>query len=224
MTYPLNRGIFLMKRDLKTGSSLKIADLRSEYKYNNQLALHRLAVACAIMFSWLLIWALVFKLGSEILLVRNYSNLKGMTFEERIMWDLIPFNYRGTDYWKMRQVIDTVLNCFVFVPLAISLCYAFEKKNIFRDLAICFGFSIFIEAAQLFTTLGNPSTEDLITNVAGCFIGHFIYCLILKRLSLRKSVIVFNTACIVISLAVVFSLVTTGMAAELILKIITKTL
>lgn len=197
---------------------------RERWLSHNKLTVKRLAVACAIMFSWLLIWALVFKLGSEILLARNYSNLKDMTFMERIMWDLIPFNYRGTDYWKTRQFIDTILNCFIFAPLGISFCYIFEKKNVFRDALICLGFSLFIESMQLITVLGNPSTEDLLTNVTGCFIGHLIYVLILRRLSLRNSTIFLMVATVVLSLAVVFSFVTTVIASEVIFKIITRTL
>lgn len=191
---------------------------------NNKNKIRRLAIACAIMFSWLLIWALVFKLGSETLLIRNYTNLKDMTFKERILWDLIPFNYRGDEYWKSRQILDTVLNCFVFAPLAIFLCYIFEKKNVFRDAAICFGFAVIVETTQLFTVLGNPATEDLITNTLGCFIGYTIYCLILKRISLRKSAILLTLVCVMISVATAFSLVTTAMSADVIFKIITRAL
>lgn len=205
-------------------SPLNLSLVRAELLVKNENRIRRLAIACAIMLSWLLIWALVFKLGSETLLVRNYTNLKDMTFKERILWDLIPFNYRGDEYWKSRQILDTVLNCFVFAPLAIFLCYVFEKKNLFRDVAICFGFAVLVEATQLFTILGNPATEDLITNTLGCFIGYAIYCLILKRISLRKSAILLTLVCVMISVATVFSLVTTAMSADVIFKIITRTL
>lgn len=205
-------------------SSLNLSSVRAERLLNNKNKIRRLAIACVIMFSWLLIWALVFKLGSETLLIRNYTNLKDMTFKERILWDLIPFNYRGDEYWKSRQILDTVLNCFVFAPLAIFLCYIFEKKNVFRDAAICFGFAVIVETTQLFTVLGNPATEDLITNTLGCFIGYAIYCLILKHISLRKSAILLTLVCVMISVATAFSLVTTAMSADVIFKIITRTL
>ena len=205
-------------------SSLNLSSVRAERLLDNKNKIRRLAIACAIMFSWLLIWALVFKLGSETLLIRNYTNLKDMTFKERILWDLIPFNYRGDEYWKSRQILDTVLNCFVFAPLAIFLCYIFEKKNVFRDAAICFGFAVIVETTQLFTILGNPATEDLITNTLGCFIGYAIYCLILKRISLRKSAILLTLVYVMISVATAFSLVTTAMSADVIFKIITRTL
>lgn len=190
---------------------------------HNKTTVKRLAVACAVMFSWLLIWALVLKLGSETMLVRNYTNLKDMTLEERILLDLRPFNYENKGN-KLNLIMDTVLNCFVFAPLGIAFCYVFEKKNVFRDVLICLGFSIFIEAVQLFTMLGNPATEDLITNVAGCFIGHMIYNLLIRRLSMRKSSIFLMVVTAILSLAVVFSFATTVMAAEVIFKIITRTL
>lgn len=212
----------MQKNERRT--SLNLSSVRAERLLNNKNKIRRLAIACAIMFSWLLIWALVFKLGSETLLIRNYTNLKDMTFKERILWDLIPFNYRGDEYWKSRQILDTVLNSFVFAPLAILLCYIFEKKNVFRDAAICFGFAVIVETTQLFTVLGNPATEDLITNTLGCFIGYTIYCLILKRISLRKSAILLTLVCVMISVATAFSLVTTAMSADVIFKIITRTL
>ena len=212
----------MQKNERRT--SLNLSSVRAERLLNNKNKIRRLAIACAIMFSWLLIWALVFKLGSETLLIRNYTNLKDMTFKERILWDLIPFNYRGDEYWKSRQILDTVLNCFVFAPLAIFLCYIFEKKNVFRDAAICFGFAVIVETTQLFTVLGNPATEDLITNTLGCFIGYTIYCLILKRISLRKSAILLTLVCVMISVATAFSLVTTAMSADVIFKIITRAL
>lgn len=205
-------------------SNVKLNIDRRRWLSHNKTTVKRLAVACALMFSWLLIWALMFKLGSEILLARNYTNLKDMTFEERIMWDLIPFNYRGTDYWKMRQFVDTILNCFVFAPLGIAFCYIFEKRNILRDALICLGFSLLIESIQLITMLGNPATEDLITNVAGCFIGHIIYSLIFKRLSVKNSAIFFKVVTVFLFFSSAFALVTTAMSLDLIIKIVTRTL
>lgn len=188
----------------------------------NEATQRRLAIAITIGFSWILIWALVLKLGSEILLVRNYTNLSGMTFEERITWDLIPFNYRGDDYWKMRQVLDTVLNCFVFAPLGVTLCYIFKKRVALVGGLICLGFAVGIETLQLFTVLGNPATEDLITNTAGFFIGYGIYRLLLKRLSTRATVRFLAVCAVLLLIAIGFSIVTTAMAADVIVKILTK--
>ena len=64
----------------------------------NEVTIRRLALSALVMYIWILIWALVLKLGDAQTLIRNYQNLSVLTLKERIMWDLIPFNYRGTDY------------------------------------------------------------------------------------------------------------------------------
>ena len=192
--------------------------------FYSRKTLSALMIAATVMLLWIYVWALVFKLGSEIILTRNYESYKDMTYGERILWDLIPFNYRGTDYSKMRQIIDTVLNSFVFAPLGVSLCYVFEKVSVWRNAAICLGCSVVVETLQLFTVFGNPATEDLITNVLGGFIGYAVYQLLLRRISLRKSVILAIIANAALVAAVIFSFVTLALASDLILKILTKTL
>lgn len=192
-----------------------------EYTQKN---LRRLVICAIVMIFWILIWALVFKFCYPQMLIRNYTNMRDMTMMERIIWDLIPFNYRGTDYWIVRQIIDTALNCFVFVPFGIALNYVFKKHNALRDVAICFGLSVFIELLQLITVLGNPSTEDLITNVFGYFIGLGIYSLWLKSISLKAKVRLFAAINIICIPIVIFSLVTFVSSAPLIYGIISKTL
>ena len=183
-----------------------------------------LALAAMGMLVWVLIWALVFKLGSEVLLVRNYTNLKDMTIEERILWDIIPFQYRGDEYWKMRQFLDTILNCFILAPLGVLLCYAFKKDNLWRNVALCFAFSLCIEILQLFTTVGNPATEDLITNTVGCFIGYGIYRWGFRRLNEKNTYRFLVLSNVVLVLIVLFSLVTMALASDTIFKLLTKTL
>lgn len=202
----------------------KLKNIREKYLPYDEKTLCRLARIASVTFSIILIWALVFKLGSEILLIRIYTNWKDATFEERILWDLIPFNYRGEDYWIMRQIIDTVLNCFVFAPLGVMLCYVFKKPNVWLNAAICLGFSVCVELIQLFTVLGNPATEDLITNVAGCFIGYAFYILIFKRLSVKKNVQICAITNVFLVFGVIFAIVTMAIASETIIGILSKTL
>ena len=208
---------------LNCNVALKLKSAREKYLPYNEKTLKTLVLAAIFMFAWLLIWALVLKFSSEILMERNYYNLRNMTYKERILWDLIPFNYRGTEELKNKQIITTILNCFVFAPFGVLFCYAFKKQNLLRDCAICFGCSVLIETMQLFTTIGNPATEDLLTNVVGCIIGHFLYQFLFKRLSLKQSVkvcAVFNVIFVAVTL---FSFVTTAMAADMIYGIITRT-
>ena len=43
-----------------------------EDSLQNEKTIRGLAIAATVTFAWILIWALVLKLGSEIMLVRNY--------------------------------------------------------------------------------------------------------------------------------------------------------
>ena len=191
---------------------------------SNEKTLRRLAISAAVMYAWILIWALVLKLGNEELLINNYTNLKQFTPLERLEWDLIPFNYRGEGAYKTKIIMDTVMNCFVFAPFGVMFGYIFKKRNIFRDVGICLGFAVCIESLQFVTMLGNPATEDLITNPIGYFIGLAFYELIFKRLSVRQSVKVAVVTNTVFGVTVAVSLVTVIRSAELIFQIITKTL
>ena len=202
----------------------KLKSLREKYLPYDEATLRRQALATTFLFSWILIWALVFKLGSELLLVGNYTNLKDMTIEERILWDLIPFNYRGEGEYKLKLIMDTFLNCFVFAPLGVTLCYVFKKVNVWRNAAICLAFSVGVELLQLATILGNPATEDLITNTVGCFIGFGLYHLIFKRISVKNSVRTLAVVNTLLAIGGIVSLVTLVMSGETIIGIITRTL
>ena len=188
-----------------------------------EVVLRWLAISLTIMVGWILIWALVLKMCDEEMLVRNYYNLRNMSLIDRIKWDLIPFNYRGDEQMIKRQILVTILNCFVFVPFGVTLCYIFKKPNILRDFALCLAFSLGIEILQLFTPFGNPATEDLITNTAGYFIGLAIYYVFLKRLSTKWSVVLcwlFNFIAVAVT---VYTLVTTAASTQLIYQLLTKT-
>ena len=202
----------------------KIKNLREKYLPYDGQTLRRLAIAASIMFAFVLVWALVFKLGNETILITNYQNLKALTLEERIMWDIVPFNYRGEGEYKLRLISDTVLNCFVFAPFGVLFCYTFKKRSILRNVAICLGFSVLVEALQLATMLGNPATEDLITNTAGALIGYGLYHLIFKRISIKNSIRIAAAANAIFAAISVFAIISLSLASETIWGIITGTL
>lgn len=202
----------------------RLKSVREKYLPYNEKTLRRLVAAAMIMYSWILIWALVFKMGNETILKNLYANLKDLTLKERILWDIIPFNYRPEEGRLANLIMDTVLNCFAFAPFGVFLSYVFKKSNVLRDFLICFGFSAFIEILQLVTMLGNPATEDLITNTFGYFIGFGLYMLLFKRLSQKHTVITAVIVNIIFAVASVYAIVSTVGAAELIFKIATKTL
>ena len=200
-----------------------IKSFREKYLPYNEKTIRRLAISLSIMLVWILIWALVFKLCIRDDLIRNYYNLKNMTLQERIMWDIIPFRYHGEGVYKSLQIMSTVLNCFVLAPFGVTLNYIFEKNNLLRNVAICFCFSLFIETLQAFTSFANPATEDLITNTFGYFIGYFVYRLLFKRLSVKQSVWVFALFNIICAALFVYSVATAVINAPLILKLIMRT-
>lgn len=204
-----------------TKTSLK--GIKEKYFSCSEITLRRLAIASTAMYLWIVIWALVLKLGNETLLVNNYTNLKDMTLLERIMWDIVPFNYRGEGAYRTKIIMDTVMNCFVFAPIGVALGYLFEKVNVLRDILICLGFSLAIEVVQLITMLGNPATEDLITNLVGYFIGFLLYRFLFSRLSVRRGICLLSVVNLIFVAVTAFSVVTTVGAAELICKIITGT-
>lgn len=204
------------------GDSLKEA--REKYLPYNEKTVRRLVIAMLVMYAWMLIWALVFKLGNETILRNLYINLKDFTLKERILWDLVPFNYRGEGDYKKQLIVDTMLNCLVMAPVGIMLCYIFKKPNVFRDAAICLVISVLIESIQLVTMLGNPATEDLITNTAGYFIGFGLYMLLFRRLSKKATVIVALVADFVFVIASIYALISTIGIADLLYQFVTKTL
>ena len=206
----------------KCGITAKIKELQEKYLPYEEKTVKRLVLASAIMFGWLLIWALVLKLGREDLLLRNATNLSQLTLEERLLWDLIPFNYRGSDYEIELQKLTTLLNCFVFAPFGVMFSYLLSKKWILLGAPINLGVVFTIEVLQLATMFGNFATEDFITNMAGYFIGLAIYLLIFRRLNAKQNVIFFSGAVVILAVMTVISLVSTGMAMDTMIDILTR--
>lgn len=198
--------------------------VEEEKTVQSEKRIRQFAIMAMLMLVWILVWALVLKMGSKIILVRNYQSLKDLTLKERILWDIIPFNYRGDAKWKLMQVMNTILNCFVLAPFGVILCYIFKKPNVWRNAALCLGFSLCIEMLQVPATLGNPATEDLITNTLGCFIGHGLYILIFRRMKVKQTYRFLLVSNVILVLVVIFSVITTAMAADTIFLILTKTL
>ena len=216
--------LIIKNSTLKTEAVMRRNTENTISPFYNETTLRRLAVSATLMYVWVLIWALVLKLGNAEMLTGNYINLKQLTVKERLAWDLIPFHYRGEGAYKTKIIVDTVMNCFVFAPFGIVFGYVFKKRNILRDVAICLGFAVLIEFLQFITMLGNPATEDLITNPIGYFIGLAFYALIFKRLSVEQSVQVAVATNVVFGGVTVFSLITLIHSADVIFRIITRTL
>lgn len=184
----------------------------------------KLAILATVLIGWVLLWALLLKMCDTTMLVRNYTNLKEMTPLERVMWDIVPFRYRGTDYLQTQQKLATVLNCFVFVPFGVLFCHIFSKDNLLRNAVICLGISLTIELLQFVTMFGNPATEDLITNTLGCFVGYGLNALIFRRMSAKSKVVVFAIVNVILIAASIYAVVTVFGAVDTMHAILTRRL
>ena len=155
------------------------------------------------------------------MVVLNYQWLSKLTVWERFLYDIVPFQIRF-DFWN--QFLQFPANAIIFAPLGVVLPYVFKKKNIWRDVAICFGVSLSIEIVQLFTIIGNFATADLIMNTLGYFIG-FAFCrLIFSKLSTQKMVWVYRAVNLILIPLLIAVVVTTIQNWELISAILTRTL
>ena len=189
-----------------------------------QKKIKNLAIISTILLLLIYVWALVFKLGNEEILLRNYNNLKDMSLIDRIMWDIIPFNYRGTDYYIKLQILATFLNCFIFAPFSIIVCYLLKKPKLWKIILISFTLSLCIEIIQLSTPIGNPATEDLITNTLSGIIGYSIYYFLLRKISLNKTYKMFIVVCVFLLIVVIYSIISISTISDTLYKILTRTL
>lgn len=187
----------------------------------DERALRREALITISMYLLLLFWALWLKFNDFYLPRLNYQWLKLMSVKERFLYDIIPFQVRF-DY--QNQIKEIFLNGIVFAPFGVLLNHLFPKKNIWRDLVICFGVSLSIETVQLFSLIGSFATTDLIMNTLGYFIGLGVYHLIFKKRSLSGMVWFYRAVNVIIFPLSVWAIITTVNNREEIIAILTRTL
>lgn len=113
-----------------------------------------------------LIFSVLFALEvSALLWITLLSRVPGA----RVVY-LIPLNswfqaFKGDKQW----ILENIGNILMFLPLGFLLNMIIGEKK--KCVALCFGFSLFIEIVQLITRLGSFEVDDLIHNTLGCFIG-----------------------------------------------------
>ena len=182
----------------------------------------RLEVVFALcLYTFILLWIVCLKFGNAEMLQRNYINLTELTLEERFLWDIVPFHTRQN---HELQRMEFIANSRIFAPLGILLNYAFKKRNIFRDIVICFTFSLAIEVFQLYSLLGGFATEDLIMNTLGYFVGLILYYAIFKKRTVKTCIWVCRIANFILLPVFIYALVTTLQNWELIVSILNRTL
>lgn len=194
-------------------------NINNKKAFFNKNTLTWLVILATIIYIWLLIWALWLKFNDNHTITLNYSWLSQMTLCERFLYDIIPFNIR---FDHARQIMQLFYNTIVFIPFGVLLNLIFKKINLWRDIIICFCFSLFIELLQLFTLIGGFATHDLIMNTLGYFIGFLIYTIIFKKASIKFNIIFFIIVNIIITGVTVFSIINTIQNIEPIILILTR--
>ena len=187
----------------------------------NERALRRGAVFAFFAYVVVLFWALWLKFNDFHMVVLNYGWLSEMTLKERFLYDIIPFQIRF-DFFN--QFIQFPANAIVFAPLGVVLPYVFKKQSVWRDVAICFGVSLCIETAQLFTIIGNFATADLIMNTLGYFIGYAFYRWGFSKLPQKVMVWIYRVINTLLLFALLAVVITTVRNWNLIVAILTRTL
>ena len=187
----------------------------------NEKALRAGAAFAFAAYIVVLFWALWLKFNDFSMAALNYRWLSKLTVKERFLYDIVPFQIR---YDFIRELLQFPANALVFAPLGVVLPYAFKKKNIWRDVAICFGISLSIELVQLFTCIGSFATADLIMNTLGYFIGYAIYKWIFSKLSCQVMTWLYRVANLLLFVVLIVVIVTTINNWELIVAILTRTL
>ena len=187
----------------------------------NEKALRAGATFAAAAYIVVLFWALWLKFNDFHMVVPNYRRLKEMTLQERFLYDLIPFQIR---FNFMDQFLQFPANAVVFTPFGVIFQHMFKKKNIWRDIAICFGISLSIEVVQLFTLIGSFATADLIMNTIGYFIGFALYRWIFSKISTQKMVWIYRVGDLILLIVLAVVIVSTIKNWEFIIGILTQTL
>lgn len=151
----------------------------------NAETLHRMLICSLVLFSLWLLWALWLKFNNVNSITDSYYYFSPLTLRERILFNVNLLSAPFSRWWRWDEVFA---NSIVFAPFGVLFNMLAKKKNIWRDLAICFGISLFMEALQFFTTIGVFAVIDLVTNTVGYLFGYVAYKWIFQKLSVKAMV------------------------------------
>lgn len=172
-----------------------------------------------LLYILVLIWAILFKFGDTVSLIRNYNNLSMLSFEERFLYDIVPFEFT---YPINDQKIEVVLNAIIFAPFGVLLCLKDNKIRLIKHLFYCFLLSCIFEFVQFFTLLGGFATDDLIMNTLGYFIGLLFYIIIFKNLSDKNNIKVMKSSIFILIITLIIAVVTMIDAYPIIIDIVLR--
>ena len=135
----------------------------------NARTLRRMLICSIVLFGVWLLWALWLKFNNISSILDTYYYFSPLTLRERVLFDINLFKIPISQWWQSDEILA---NSIVFAPFGVLFNMLAKKKNIWRDLAICLGISLFIELLQLFTSIGVFATIDLVTNTFGYLFGY----------------------------------------------------
>jgi len=154
-------------------------------------------------FIIILLWFITFKANKFEHILYNYKILKEMTLLERFKYELKPFVFNNPYFDSKKEFLYNIL---IFSPFGIYLPLIFKKENIIRDIIICFSISLLLELIQLFTLIGGFSSNDLIGNTLGYFIGYMLYRIFIQNLN-KSSITILNMIVIITLLPIIIYMI-----------------
>ncbi len=154
-------------------------------------------------FITVLLWFITFKANKFEHILYNYKILKEMTLLDRFKYELKPFVFNNPYFDSKKEFIYNIL---IFSPFGIFLPLLFKNESIKRDLIICFNTSLLLELIQLFTLIGGFSTNDLIANTLGYFLGYIIYKIIICNLN-KRNIMIINFTLIIFLLPIIIYMI-----------------
>ncbi len=118
-----------------------------------------------------------------------FAEATGRSYAEEVYrYNLVPFQ-EITRYIRYADKIGfrgTFLNLegnvLAFVPFGILLPIVFEKcRYAIATILLGAGFSICVEAIQLFSKVGSCDVDDVILNTCGAAVGYFLFFVFCKH-------------------------------------------
>ena len=163
-----------------------------------------LAIILYILF---FVWALYFKFGDINEVRFNSSKIAQLSFKERLLFDIIPFDFRNTKQKALHFLLN-ILNLIVFIPLGVAFSMRNKEIKWKRHALICFLISLVFELIQLFTIIGGFASDDLLMNTLGYFVGALIYYLIFSKFSDKVNYYIIIASDILLTIVVIFAIIT----------------
>ena len=189
---------------------------------DEERTLRRQILFATTIYVGLLFWALWLKFDNVNSVVKTYHRLHHLNIKERFLYGVVPFRRDGVGV-RMNQR-DLILNAIAFSPFGILMNHYFENRNFRRDLSLCFLMSLCIEMTQLATRIGSFSSDDLIANTMGYFIGFVFYKLFLENMSVRSTIRFYRITNVIYLPLLAYALYVTLKNREVIIAILTRRL